>query len=144
MLGNRLVMKVRKRAKIRNRYNQVPHLTRDTNGKVTQSQIDITNESQEIRNRIMCKKFYTSVRIGNMLCIANFMFDVFFKGTHVRMSKCQNVKIKIVSFLVYHFISTNNADPDDFIIRTGSFSKRKLENMHHNDVTIPCIYKMVN
>ena len=40
--------KVRKRAKIRNRYNQAPHLTQDTNGKVTTSQLDITNESQEI------------------------------------------------------------------------------------------------
>ena len=38
---------VRKRAKIRNRYNQAPHLTQDTNGKVTASQLDITNESQE-------------------------------------------------------------------------------------------------
>ena len=34
--------------KIRNRYNQVPHLTQDTNGKVTNSQIDTTNESQEV------------------------------------------------------------------------------------------------
>ena len=41
-------MKVRKRAKIRNRYNQAPHLTQDTNGKVTTSQLDITNESQEV------------------------------------------------------------------------------------------------
>ena len=41
-------MKVRKRAKIGNRYNQVPHLTQDTNGKVTNSQLDITNESQEV------------------------------------------------------------------------------------------------
>ena len=40
--------KVRKRAKIRNRYNQTPHLTQDTNGKVTTSQLDITNESQEV------------------------------------------------------------------------------------------------
>ena len=30
--------KVRKGAKIRNQYNQVPHLTQDTNGKVTNSQ----------------------------------------------------------------------------------------------------------
>ena len=30
---------VRKRAKIRNRYIQVPHLTQDTNGKVTNSQL---------------------------------------------------------------------------------------------------------
>ena len=31
-------IKVSKGAKIRNRYNQVPHLTQDTNGKVTNSQ----------------------------------------------------------------------------------------------------------
>ena len=30
--------KVSNGAKIRNRYNQVPHLTQDTNGKVTNSQ----------------------------------------------------------------------------------------------------------
>ena len=30
--------KVSKGAKIRNQYNQVPHLTQDTNGKVTNSQ----------------------------------------------------------------------------------------------------------
>ena len=40
--------KVRKRAKIRNRYNQVPHLPQDTNGKMTNSQLDITNESQTV------------------------------------------------------------------------------------------------
>ena len=32
------ISKVSKCAKIRNRYNQVPHLTQDTNGKVTNSQ----------------------------------------------------------------------------------------------------------
>ena len=31
-------IKVSKGAKVRNRYNQVPHLTQDTNGKVTNSQ----------------------------------------------------------------------------------------------------------
>ena len=31
------LLKVSKGAKIRNRYNQVPHLTQDTNGKVTNS-----------------------------------------------------------------------------------------------------------
>ena len=31
-----LIIKVSKVAKIRNRYNQVPHLTQDTNGKVTE------------------------------------------------------------------------------------------------------------
>ena len=39
---------VSKGAKIRNRYNQVPHLTQDTNGKVSNSQLDTTNESQEV------------------------------------------------------------------------------------------------
>ena len=29
-------------------YNQAPHLTQDTNGKVTTSQLYITNESQEV------------------------------------------------------------------------------------------------
>ena len=31
-----------------NRYNRAPHLTKDANGKVTTSQLDITNESQEV------------------------------------------------------------------------------------------------
>ena len=44
---NSLKVKERKRAKNRNRYNQVPHLTLDTNGKVTNSQLDITNKRQE-------------------------------------------------------------------------------------------------
>ena len=43
-----IICKVRKRAMIRNRYNQAPHLTQDTNGKVTTSQLDITIESQEV------------------------------------------------------------------------------------------------
>ena len=40
--------KVSKGTKIRNRYNHVPHLTQDTNGKVTNSQLYTTNESQEV------------------------------------------------------------------------------------------------
>ena len=40
--------KVSKGAKIRNRYNQVPHLIQDTNRKMTNSQLDTTNESQEV------------------------------------------------------------------------------------------------
>ena len=42
------LLKVSKGAKIRNRYNQLPHLAQDTNGKVTNSQSDTTNESQEV------------------------------------------------------------------------------------------------
>ena len=43
-----MLFRISKGAKIRNRYNQVPHLTQDTNQKVTQSQPDTTNESQEV------------------------------------------------------------------------------------------------
>ena len=43
-----VIFKANKGAKIRNRYNQVPHLTQDTNGKVTNAQLDTTNESQEV------------------------------------------------------------------------------------------------
>ena len=48
IIGAFKVIKVSKDAKIRYRYNQVPHLTKDTNGKVTYSQLDTTNESQEV------------------------------------------------------------------------------------------------
>ena len=43
-----LIIKVSKGAKIRNRYNQLPHLTQDTNGKVTNTQLVTTNESPEV------------------------------------------------------------------------------------------------
>ena len=39
---------VSKGAKTRNQYNQVPHLTQDTNRKVTNSQLYTTNKSQEV------------------------------------------------------------------------------------------------
>ena len=42
------LLKVSKGAKIRYRYNQVPHLTQDTYGKMINSQLDTTNESQEV------------------------------------------------------------------------------------------------
>ena len=37
-----------KGAKIRNRFNQVPHLAHDSNGKVTNLNLDTTNESKEV------------------------------------------------------------------------------------------------
>ena len=46
--SDKMIVEVSKGAKIRNRYNQVPHLTQDTNGKVTNSQLDNANESQEV------------------------------------------------------------------------------------------------
>ena len=40
--------KVRKAAKIRNRYNQVPHLTQVTTWESDKVQLNITNKSQEV------------------------------------------------------------------------------------------------
>ena len=49
LLGmNAAKFKVSKGAKIRNRYNQVQHLTQDTNGKVINLQLDTRNESKEV------------------------------------------------------------------------------------------------
>ena len=42
------MMKVSKGAKIRNGYNQLPHPTKDTIGKVANLQLDTTNKSQEV------------------------------------------------------------------------------------------------
>ena len=43
-----LLDRVSKGAKIRNRYNLVPHLTQDTDGKVTNLHLYTTNESQDV------------------------------------------------------------------------------------------------
>ena len=42
-----MLIKERKVTKIRNRYNQVPHLTHDTIWEIDKTQLNITNESQE-------------------------------------------------------------------------------------------------
>ena len=41
-------MKVKKVAKIRNRYNQIPHLTQDTTWESDKKQLNNSNESQEV------------------------------------------------------------------------------------------------
>ena len=71
-------IKVKMRAKIRNRYNQAPHLTQGTNGKVTTSQLDITNESQEVsyfnnsRSRSFLIKIYDILKNNIFTCFAGF------------------------------------------------------------------------
>ena len=65
------IYKVSKGARIRNRYNQVPHLTQDTNGKMTNSQLDTTNERQEVSpgNVHYCGcLFYIMIKVTNVLC----------------------------------------------------------------------------
>ena len=42
------VLESKTEGKIRNRYNQASHLNQDTNRKVTTSQLDTINESQEV------------------------------------------------------------------------------------------------
>ena len=43
-----LRVKVRKAAKVRNRYNQVPHLTQDTVWESDKTQLNMTNKSKEV------------------------------------------------------------------------------------------------
>ena len=63
-VGGVIASKVSKSAKIRNQYNQVPHLTQDTNGKVTNSHIDTTNESQEVSPQVTTKLNWRYKRYG--------------------------------------------------------------------------------
>ena len=42
------LIKVSNGEMFRNRYNQVPHLAQDANGKVTNTKLDTTNEGQEV------------------------------------------------------------------------------------------------
>ena len=48
MVENDCCIKVRKVAKTRNQYNQVPHLTQDTTWESENTQLNTTNESQEV------------------------------------------------------------------------------------------------
>ena len=57
------LIKVRKRAKIKNRYKQAPHLTQDTNEKVITSQLDIKNEDQAVN---LCKTATQNRQIKNL------------------------------------------------------------------------------
>ena len=86
-----------KGAKIKNRYNQVPHLTQDANGKETNSQLDTTgqpfqgyqwerensqldtpNESQEVSPKLMFdEKMIIIISIGRLyvLCISPYSLN---------------------------------------------------------------------
>ena len=48
-------MKVSKFAKIRNRYNQVPHLTKDPNGKVTNSNAQTRAKRSALSQQVTTK-----------------------------------------------------------------------------------------
>ena len=55
------MFKISKVAKIRNRYNQVPHLTQDTNGKVTNSQK--TPQTRAKRSALSLFLYYTGPEV---------------------------------------------------------------------------------
>ena len=67
-----LLLKVSKGAKIRNRYNQVSHLSQDTNGKVTNSQLDTTDESQEVSPFpvLLCPSSFAIILAGKKELVA--------------------------------------------------------------------------
>ena len=69
---------VSKGAKIRKRYNQVPHLTQDTNRKVTNSQLDTTNERQEVSpSPASDHKAQINRQLTNYFVLTNFgRFDI--------------------------------------------------------------------
>ena len=70
----RHIVRISKGVKIRNRYNQVSHLTQDTNGKVTNSQLDTTNESQEVSpfpGLILIQTVWRSGHIHLLITFAN-------------------------------------------------------------------------
>ena len=87
-----------KGAKIRNRYNQVPHLTQGTNGKVTNSQLDTTNERQEV-----------SPFSGSQRTVTSHMFTVTQEqsNTYTRTIKDLRTNIIINETKIYKNIEIN-------------------------------------
>ena len=68
--------KVSKGAKNRNRYNQVPHLTKDTNGKVTESQFEYTTPTVFFFFCCCCLMFVVVFFGYNQYWSRGFMFFV--------------------------------------------------------------------
>ena len=65
-----LIIKVSNGAKIRNRYNQVPHLTQDTNGKVTNSQ---KAPQMRAKRSALFKNIFRNVLV---VCSANVLIQL--------------------------------------------------------------------
>ena len=72
-----MYVKVSKGAKIRSRYNQVTHPTQDTNGKVTNSQLDTTDESQDRHNSnrfpIITENHSQKLKLNKVLYVCVFV-----------------------------------------------------------------------
>ena len=86
---------VRKAAKIRNRYNQVPHLTKDTTWESDKTQLNITNKSQEV--------------------------SPFPAGDHkAAMNRCESMKNKTTKKKKQQDINYTNAQQKEYRLGTAS------------------------
>ena len=96
-------VQVSKVAKIRNRYNQVPHLTQDTNGKVTNSQ----KTPQTRAKRSALSQQVTTKQVSFRQCSFDDVFSLF---------EVDQVNVKYVSrasqsrFFVNYVTNTNQID----------------------------------
>ena len=137
--------KVRKTAKIRNRYNQAPHLTQDTNGKVTTSQLDITKESQEV------SPFPAGYNFTKLASGHSFLTEAEMETIDSRMKKH-----KLIIHFPIHFKTKTKLhySPDTLhpnVRLSTTFDLRKSETkpfpnllMHFNQILVStaCIYFM--
>ena len=85
-----LIIKVSKGATIRNRYNPVPHLAQDPNGKVTNSQLDIT------RSALFGHVPWTFTRIRSTCLLRN----VYYMLNKMVTNGCKGKSIKLMGILL--------------------------------------------
>ena len=129
-----LRLKARKMAKIRNRYNQAPHLTQDTTCESNKNTIKITNKSKEVSpfpaGTLICLKVFFRIytgscfsRISSLLIdrwnLTIFILDI---GEHVIW---QTVTTQMKCCIRQHFIRVYNVCKDKAVlsraISTSSF-----------------------
>ena len=92
--------KVSKGAKIRIRYKQVPHLTQHTNEKVANSQLDTTNDSQEVSPFPACDQKAHIKSHCSTLCILDIFLNagccLFSISTFSKLYFRNTIRIKTV------------------------------------------------
>ena len=104
------IIEVSKGAKIRNRYNQVPHLTQDTNGKVTNSQsTPQTRAKRSALSQQVTTKQYINV-IANLFIMGNYFNELKFGGYTI-LQTCTSqylhpIYYGILCFRVSHFFAS--------------------------------------
>ena len=117
-------LKVSNGAKIRNRYNQVPHLTQDTNGKVTNSQKTPQTRAKRsaLSQQVTTKPNYNEVS----LLISECNPSVFcFQETFLKPD--DNVSLR--GFNIYNYVHTDFLRPSGVasIFEKSSFPQKKID-----------------